>query len=101
MKPEDFYKEEFAKDYELIKDLKEQQFFNFRSMMEFAEMYHTKQCAINGVGNLLKDKQALSFEDWIKHNYRAGKSKYYSLNGLNCLTYEEVLQKYNVYKQNL
>ena len=51
MKPEDFYKEEFAKDYELIKDLKEQPFFNFRSMMEFAEMYHTKQCAINGVSN--------------------------------------------------
>lgn len=49
MKPEDFYKEEFAKDYELVKDLKEQPFFNFRSMMEFAEMYHTKQCAINDV----------------------------------------------------
>lgn len=49
----------------------------------------------------LKDKEAISFEEWIKHNYREGKHKYYSLNGLNCLSYEEVLQKYNVYKQAL
>ena len=50
---------------------------------------------------LLKDKEVLSFEDWVKHNYKEGKHRYYSLNGLNCLSYEEVLQKYNVYKQSL
>tara|TARA_R110000737_G_C14450683_1_gene463108 strand:+ start:513 stop:833 length:321 start_codon:yes stop_codon:yes gene_type:complete len=49
----------------------------------------------------LKSKKVISFEEWIKHNYREGKHKYYSLNGLNCLSYEEVLQKYNVYKQAL
>ena len=51
--------------------------------------------------DLLKDKEVLSFEDWVKHNYKEGKHRYYSLNGLNCLSYEEVLQKYNVYKQSL
>ncbi len=49
----------------------------------------------------LKGKETLYFEDWVKHNYREGKHKYYSLNGLNCLSYEEVLQKYNTYKQSL
>jgi hypothetical protein len=60
-----------------------------------------EQLTLTDVVSTLKDKDVLTFEEWVKHNYRAGKHNYYSLNGMNCLSYEEVLQKYSVYKQNL
>jgi hypothetical protein len=68
---------------------------------ELEKNNEAKQLTLTDVVSTLKDKDVLTFEEWVKHNYRAGKHNYYSLNGMNCLSYDEVLQKYSVYKQNL
>lgn len=42
MNAEDFYKQEFEKDYELIKDIRNNPFFNLDSVLKFAELYAIK-----------------------------------------------------------
>ena len=69
MTPEEYYKEEFAEDYKLVKDIKETKLFSFKSVMQFAEMYHTKQLIVKPSSLQLKEKEAPTFEEWTKTSY--------------------------------
>ena len=43
MKTEDFYKQQFPKDWELIKSVRNNPFFTLDSMLQFAELYHENE----------------------------------------------------------
>ena len=40
MTPEEYYKKEFKKDYESVKDVREKPLYTFDSLVQFAELYH-------------------------------------------------------------
>ncbi len=40
MKPEEYYKKTFTKDYNLIKDIKKTDLFSFETCMKLMQMYH-------------------------------------------------------------
>ena len=43
MTPEDYYKQEFPDDYNLIKDMKLANLFSFDTVIKFAELYANSQ----------------------------------------------------------
>ena len=53
MNAEDFYKQEFEKDYELIKDIRNTPVFNLDSVLKFAELYAVKGNTVSSVVFLL------------------------------------------------
>ena len=40
---ENYYKEEFANDYKLVEDIKDSKLYSFKSMMQFAALYHNSR----------------------------------------------------------
>lgn len=60
-----------------------------------------KALNLHGVGNLLKDKESQTFEDWMEeHCVKLGKYYQYKFEDV-LYTEEQLLQKYNTYKLSL
>lgn len=83
MTPEEYYKQEFEKDYSLTKDIADAKLYSLNSMLQFAELYHKSELpSVEEAGVI-----AVDISDKVKPKLTAQEQAFFTAGFQECIKY--------------